>query len=230
MYNYSKFANKEYNLVRSSGIKSGEIIPDLTCLSLDGKRKTISDYLDKPLIVETGSISCGMFAGQNNAMNQLAKENKAFNFLLLYVREAHPGKLINAHCSIDQKCDLARRLRTEENIENRTIVIDDIHGTIHKTLGALPNMVFIIDSNRKIIYKEEWNNVIHLKKAIQHYTSTKETLPQNWSMIPLPNIPIEYRIFKRAGWDAGFDFIKALPKLIISHLLGGFCSKYPKIC
>lgn|GEM_PF-6646551 len=70
-----------------------------------------------------------MFAGQSKAMNKLAKEDKDFNFLLLYVREAHPGKLINTHNSIEQKCELASRLNKEDKIENRTIVIDDIDGT-----------------------------------------------------------------------------------------------------
>ncbi|OGS70863.1 MAG: hypothetical protein A3F91_11750 [Flavobacteria bacterium RIFCSPLOWO2_12_FULL_35_11] len=228
MYNYTKFANKEYNLVYSSGIKSGDIVPNFSFLTLDGLNKNISNFTDKPIILETGSLSCGMFAGQNKAMNRLASENKDFDFLLLYVREAHPGKLINAHNSIEQKCDLANRLNTEDIIENRTIIIDDINGTVHKILGALPNMVYIIDTNGQIIFKDEWNNAKTLKNAIQEFKINRKPIEQKWAMLPLPNIPIEYKIFKRAGWDAGFDFIVALPKLIFFHLFGGLCGKYPK--
>jgi Iodothyronine deiodinase len=230
MYNYTKFTNKEYDLAHSSGIKSGEIIPDLLFLASDGKIKTISEYTNKPIILETGSLSCGMFAGQSGAMRQLASENKDFNFLLLYVREAHPGNLINAHVSIEQKCNLANRLKTEEKIENRTILIDDIDGTVHKLLGALPNMVLIIDTNRQVIFKNDWNNARSLKKAMQEFRITKKPLVQKWSMLPLPNFSVEYKMFKRTGWDAGLDFIIALQKLIISHLSGGLCSKLPGIC
>lgn len=229
-YNYTKFVNKEYDIIHSSGIKSGEIIPNFSFLTLDGKTKTLSDFNNKPIILETGSISCGMFAGQSKAMNQLAIENKEFNFLLLYVREAHPGKLINAHNSIEQKFELANRLNTEDKIENRKIIIDDIEGTVHKILGALPNMIFLIDTNRQVIFKDEWNNLKTLQNAIQEFRITKKPLKQKWSMLPLPNILVEYKIFKRAGWDAGLDFIIALPKLIFSHLFAGLCNKYPRIC
>ncbi|NOU46035.1 MAG: redoxin domain-containing protein [Bacteroidales bacterium] len=230
MYNYPKFKNKEYDLLHSTGIRSGEIIPNFTVVNLDGKTKSISDFLDKPIVLETGSLSCGMFAGQEKAMNQLAKEVTDFNFLLLYVREAHPGKSIQAHSSMHEKCDLANRLNSEDKIENRTIIIDDINGTVHKILGALPNMVFIIDTNRLVIFKDEWNNASDLQKAMHEFRITQKPIRQKWSMLPLPNIPVEYKVFKRAGWDAGFDFIVALPKLLFSHLFGGLCRKFPGFC
>lgn len=221
MYNYSKFKNKEYDLIHTSGIKTGDKFPNVSVLTLDGNTKLLSEFLDKPIVLETGSISCGMFAGQNKAMNILAKELKDFNFLLLYVREAHPGKLIPAHETINEKCRLANRLFNEDEIDNRTIIVDSIDGSIHQLLGALPNMIFIIDTNRTIIFKEDWNNTKALKKAIGEYKLTQKPLVQKWNMLPLPNIPIEYVVFKRAGWDAAFDFIFALPRLIVSHLIGG---------
>ncbi|CCG53601.1 Protein of unknown function [Flavobacterium indicum GPTSA100-9 = DSM 17447] len=229
-YNYSKFANKEYDLIHSSGIKVGETIPDFSFLTLNDGNKNFSEYLDKPIILETGSITCGMFAGQGKAMNNLANQNPDFNFLLLYVREAHPGKIIPAHNSIEEKCYLANRLKTEDKIENRTIIIDDINGNIHTILGALPNMILIIDTNGKVIYKEDWNNAKSLQKAIQEFKRTQKPQQQKWAMLPLPNIPVEYRIFKRAGWDAATDFIIALPKLIYLHILGGLCFKFSKKC
>lgn len=230
MYNYLKFKNREYDLVHTSGIKSGENIPNISFLTLEGTTKTLSDFLTKPIILETGSLSCGMYAEQNRAMNQLASENNDFNFLILYVREAHPGKLITAHKSIEQKCYLANRLKREDKIENRTIIIDDLNGTVHNTLGALPNMVFIINIDGQVIYKDEWNNAKNLQKAMQSFKINKKPIAQKWTMLPFPNIPIEYKVFKRSGWDAGIDFIMALPKLLYSHILGGLCAKYPRIC
>lgn len=230
MYNYAKFKNKEYDLVHSSGVKSGDLIPNFSFLTLDGQTKSISDYFDKPIILETGSITCGMFAGQGNSMNKLAKENPDFNFLLLYVREAHPGKLINAHATIAEKCELASRLQAEDKVENRNIIIDDIDGTAHKILGALPNMIFILDMDGKVIFKEEWNNAKSLRSVMKKYRASKQLIEQKWSLLPLPSIPVEYKVFKRAGWDAAFDFLLALPKLIFMHLIGGLCDKYPNLC
>lgn len=227
-YNYLKFKNKEYDLIHSSGIQSGDQIPDFSFLTLDGQTKSISDYFNKPIILETGSITCGMFAGQGDSMNMLAKENTDYNFLVLYVREAHPGKLIKAHTTQAEKCDLAKRLHKEDIVENRTIIIDDIEGSVHKMLGALPNMIFIINTNGQVIFKEEWNNAKSLQNAILQYKTNKKIKNKKWAMLPLPNIPVEYRVFKRAGWDAGIDFILALPKLVFSHFLGGLCSRFPQ--
>lgn len=230
MYNYKKFSNKEYDLTFSTGSKVGEIIPDFTILTLPGKTSAISDYFDKPVVLETGSITCGMFAGQGEAMNKLAGETPEFNFLLLYVREAHPGKKIAAHHTIQEKQELAQRLYNQGEIENRTIIIDDLDGTAHQALGALPNMVFIISTNGEVVFKEEWNNAKSVKAAIEKFKAGKQSIPEKWTMLPFPDIPVEYRVFKRAGWDAAIDFISALPKLIYTHIIAGLCRKYPRLC
>lgn len=231
MYNYSKFANKEYDLVHPSGLKVGDKIPDFELMNLENERVSLSKYFNKPIILETGSITCGMFAGQSKEMNEIARQNQDFNFLLLYVREAHPGNKIPAHHSFEEKCSLATRLNKEDEIENRTVLIDDIDGTAHKQLGALPNMIFIIDTDGTITFKADWNNAKALNKTLIAYTQKSKTVvEQKWEMLPLPNIAVEYRIFKRAGWDAAFDFIVSLPRLIFSHLKGGLCAKYPKFC
>ena len=121
MYNYTKFKNKEYDLINPSGLTVGDKIPDVELLDVNNQKIKITSLLTKPLILETGSITCGMFAGQSNGMNELAKENSEFNFALLYVREAHPGKLIQAHKSINNKCDLAKQMLNEDDIKKRYV-------------------------------------------------------------------------------------------------------------
>jgi peroxiredoxin len=230
MYNYKKFLNKEYNLLTQTGLKVGETIPDFSLLGLDGKNQNISDFFDKPIVIETGSITCGMFAAQSAEMNKLASNNSDFNFLMLYVREAHPGSLIDAHRSIDEKCNLANRLYAEDKIEGRTIVIDDIYGTVHNTLGALPNMVFIIDKTGKIMFRGDWNIVKMVQQAIDEFKVSQKPVQPKWIMMPPPNIRIEYHNYKRAGWNALWDLIKSTPGLMFSHLKGGLCFKYPAYC
>jgi peroxiredoxin len=230
MYNYPKFANKEYNLIHPQGIKVGEYLTNLTFHTLTGEKKALSDYTNKPIILETGSLTCGMFAAQSKKMNELANKYKDFNFLVLYVREAHPGNKVNAHNTFEEKCDLASRLQKEDQLENRTILIDDIEGTAHKILGSLPNMVFILNNELQMIFKYEWNFAKDLEAGISEYKQTLKPLPQKFKMLPLPNIKVEYKNFERAGWDALVDFTLTVPKLIITHLIGGFCGKYAKMC
>ncbi|MEE9364145.1 MAG: deiodinase-like protein [Cellulophaga sp.] len=220
-YNYKVFKNSEYTIIHSSGLKIGQKIPDLDVYDLEGNKKSFLSLVSTPIILETGSITCGMFAHQNKRMNALAKKQEDFTFLILYVREVHPGKLIKPHDSISQKCLLAERLLTEEKIQNRFVVVDNLNGDLHQLLGALPNMVFLINEAGEICYKNDWNNSKQLEKAINSYTKSEKVIKQKWTMLPIPNLKADYRVFKRAGWDAGLDFIKALPKLIYSHLIQG---------
>ncbi len=217
-YNYTKFKNKEYTYNHPKKLKVGQKLPDINILTLNGEQKLFSEYFDKPIILETGSITCGMFAGQNDRMNVLAKKNTDFNFLILYVREVHPGKLIHKHNSIQDKLQLAKRFEIEDNTKDRTIIIDDLKGSFHQLLGALPNMVFIINRKGTLCYRNDWNKSQSLEKAIIEYKKNSHPIPQKWEMLPFPNITIEYKIFKRAGWDAALDFIIALPLLIYIHL------------
>ena len=40
--------------------------------------------------------------------------------------------------------------------EPRKVLIDGLHGEMHKAYGELPNMVYIIDPDGKIIYRSDW--------------------------------------------------------------------------
>lgn len=220
---------QEYDILHSKGIQIGEVISDFEVFTIEGERKRISDYFDKPILLETGSISCGMFAGQMNDMEELAKENKDFTFLILYVREAHPGSKITPHNTIDLKCHLANQLKEVEHV-NRTIIVDDLEGSFHNMLGALPNMVFIIDRGGKIVFKSNWNKANNVSAALNTYRGQRNIIDQQWTFLPMPSLKTEHKVFKRAGWDAAWDLIIALPQLIYLHIIEGICMKYPRLC
>ncbi len=229
MYNYKKFRMQEYDILHSKGIQIGEVISDFEVFTIEGERKRISDYFDKPIVLETGSISCGMFAGKLHNMEELANENKDFVFLILYVREAHPGNKIVPHNSIDSKCYLANQLKEIEQV-SRTIIIDDLEGSFHKMLGGLPNMVFMIDTEGRIVFKSNWNKVNDVRSALNIYRVNRNAIDQQWTFLPMPSLKTEHKVFKRAGWDAAWDLVIALPQLIYLHIIEGICMKYPRLC
>lgn len=229
MYNYRKFRMKEYDLLHSKGIQVGEVIPDFEVFTINGERKKITDFLTRPVVLETGSISCGMFDGQLNNMELLARENTDFIFLVLYVREAHPGSKISPHATIDSKCHLAGRLKTVEQV-NRTILIDDVDGALHNVLGGLPNMIFIIDTHGKIVFKSNWNKTNAVRNAISEYRVKRTVINQKWTFLPMPSLKSEWKVFNRSGWDAARDLILALPQLIYLHIVEGVCIRYLVLC
>lgn len=217
-YNYSRFNIKDYDLESYPGLQLNDVISDQKVNSVNGQQHNLSDFFNKPVVIETGSYTCGMFAAQRNQMNKLAVKYDSINFLILYVREAHPGKRINNHSNQQEKDELAAMMVKHDGVKNRTVIVDDFTGTLHKQLGLLPNMVFLFDKNRKVVYRNNWSEAKELEKAIKKHINTQDVVPYKWKMLPPPNIKEEYKVFKRAGWNAFIDFLIELPKVIVMHL------------
>lgn len=63
-YNYQHFDPKDYDFIHFKGPKAGEKYVDFKATTLEGKIVSLSDYLDKPIVLDTGSITCPMYALQ----------------------------------------------------------------------------------------------------------------------------------------------------------------------
>lgn len=83
-------------------------------------------------------------------MNRLAQQHPDIHFLLLHVREVHPGSKIPAHQPLQDKLCQARRLLNEEG-EHRMILVDSLDGTAHEIYGELPNLIYVIDPQRILV-------------------------------------------------------------------------------
>jgi peroxiredoxin len=215
-YNYQTFNANLYNFSDHIGPKVGENAVDFSARTRDGREVKLSDYFGKPIVLETGSITCPQFVARIKPMNQLAKEYPEVAFLLLYVREAHPGDYIAGHHSLDDKVKMAERL-CEEEPENRTVLIDDLNGTAHQIYGSLPNMLYIIDAEGKVALRSDWNDTDAVKKALKRWQAGESISHSQYGFKPVAP-PVLLRVLKRAGWDAMFDFFVSLPKLILEHL------------
>ncbi len=112
-YNYQHMSTGRYSRAfdRFDGPKIGELAPDFSAHTLEDKTVHLSNYLGKTIILETGSITCPATIVNTNSMQDLMARYKEMVFLLLYVREAHPGQNIPAHDSLEKKIACAQRLR-----------------------------------------------------------------------------------------------------------------------
>lgn len=134
-YNYDKFRAGPYNFDNFPGPKVGEAALDFTASTLDGRSVNLSDFRGKVVVLETGSIICPQYVHRINPMNELARQYPDIVFLLLYVREAHPGKQIGEHHSFEEKMDCAQRLVASDN-EQRLVIVDDLQGSAHALTAA----------------------------------------------------------------------------------------------
>jgi hypothetical protein len=213
-YNYKRYKMSEYDLGAFPGAKAGELAKDFIVHDQEGNKVSLDHYRGKWVVLETGSITCAMYVKNISGIKKLQAKYPDIEFLLVYVREAHPGTRLGPHESDSQKIKRAQQLRDFYD-EPRRILIDDLDGTMHKAYGELPNMVYIINPNGQIIYRSDWafpkriNKVLQNRERIDHNEHVQIITAAPWIMIP---------VVLRGGWDALWDIMIALPMITIAHL------------
>lgn len=215
-YNYLHFNAKEETKAEFVGPDIGEIAPDFTAYTLNGEKVRLSEYKGKTVVIESGSYTCPSFIGYIDPMNKLSLQYPNVEFIVLYVREAHPGSRIGPHQSLDDKIELAKKLRTADN-ENRTILVDDLNGSIHKNQILLPNFIYVVDTEGIIAYRSEWSDPKTVTKVIEYLQNpNSEKLPKPNAKMPSPFTI--FKVMRRGGWRTIFDMMPGMPRLLFSRL------------
>ncbi|MDT8407808.1 MAG: hypothetical protein RQ715_11210 [Methylococcales bacterium] len=108
------------------------------------------------LLVVTGSFSCPMTVSSLPELNALVgRYAQQFSPVLAYVREAHPGEHCPQADTLDEKRELARRLREELTLD-WPIVIDSLEGALHQRLDIKPNSLHVFDTQGKCRFQALW--------------------------------------------------------------------------
>ncbi|MCL1593295.1 MAG: hypothetical protein M3132_02945 [Actinomycetia bacterium] len=214
-YNYPRFKNSYYDLASFEGPGRGEQMPDLVLTDLDGTPVRLSDLWDRRLVIETGSVTCPMYAKGVSVMNRMAEQHPDTRFIVLYVREAHPGERIGPHETLDQKREMAGRL-AEVHGDGRATLVDDIEGTAHKTLGSLPDMVYVLDPGGEVVFRGDWNDTDALAEVLDAAATDKQ-LGQEHFPPSKPSPPTAIKTLFVGGFKAVGDFVVSLPGLMALH-------------
>ncbi|MED7819465.1 MULTISPECIES: deiodinase-like protein [unclassified Francisella] len=215
-YNYDNFSSNHYDFEISKGLGVGDKAVDIKLETADGNYKNILDFNGNYLVLEMGSITCPLFQGRRDSMLKIAQDYTDLSFAILYVREAHPGLNIKKHESYNDKKTCAIELKNIDG-EQRAIFIDDIDGSAHQIYGSMPNAVFIINKEKEIVFKLDWNNPILVRKAIKALLAGKE-LPKRDFFYPV-NPRLAKRVLQKAGKGSAKDFLSSLPTLIYKNVI-----------
>ena len=215
-YNYSDFAPDNYDLLNPTGLTVGDALPEVKLSTLDGTVKSLSEYKGKTLVIETGSLSCPLYIGKIKSMNEVARTFPNVEFIVVYIREAHPGTKLPSHHTQADKASNAKRLQTAEP-ENRTILVDNLDGDFHTLLGLLPNMAYVISANQKVVYRADWNIPNRISEVLNALTSSKSIPTESANFTPVsPHYSVRV-LYRAGGLRAVWDFISHLPELIKRH-------------
>ena len=193
----------------------GEPAPDFTATRLDGTEVTLAAFRGKPVVLETGSVTCPMYAGRINTMKTLVSRFPEVTFLVLYVREAHPGERIGPHRSHADKVSNAWRAVNEDG-EARTVLVDDELGTAHHRLGAMPNTVHVIDAQGIVVFRAMWNDPGAVETVLRRMQAGQDpgTVPTRFRPA---GASVGFRVLHRAGRRALWDFAKSFGRLAWVH-------------
>ena len=218
IYNNPRFKVKEYDWDVFAGPAAGEPAKDVTATDLDsGAEVKLSDFSGKWLVIETGSSTCSMYTKNIPDMKQLETDFPDVTFLVLYVREAHPGERLHQHQSTDEKIAAAKLLKPRYG-EHRRILVDSLGGDFHRSFGAMPNILYVIRPDGTIHYRCNWATADKLREAL----TDRENLHtiENADVKSLKAARGLYTTV-RTMWTGGFlalwDFVVASPGMAIRH-------------
>ncbi|MEH6451789.1 MAG: deiodinase-like protein [Psychromonas sp.] len=221
-YNYKNFKTKYYEMTPFINVapRVGECVKDFTAFGLDGKQIKLSDFKGKRIILETGSVTCPMFGNNIEGMNRVAEKFTDENtvFLMLYVREAHPGEKLPAHQTQEDKIRAATST-AELSHPNRIFLVDDIKGSIHKEWGEFPNSLWVINEAGRVNFRSDWNDWKMLEGIldaddIDSYVSDLGEHHDN------PKNPLKLFMWvqRKGGWQAIWDLMPQIFSMIKSHM------------
>lgn len=218
-YNYRHFRFAAYEGTRRN-VRAGDPAPDGTLYTLDGDEVTLAGlWRERPAVVEFGSVTCPIFTEKVDRMDALARRYEAVDFYVVYVREAHPGRRCPPHGSFEEKARRAREVR--EGVE-RTVLVDDLEGSVHRAFDALPNSVSVVGTDGIVSYRADWLEPAaledHLRRLLAGGGRGADVPPTDLTGNFHRPTPARLRalvgVARRAGLDSLRDFLASAPRMV----------------
>lgn len=146
--------------IRSGELAPGDTVPPFALATTDGRCFSTADLQQggRPVVVVFGSRTCPVTESAVPGLKALhARHKDRFRFVLVQVREAHPGAAIPQPHTAPQKLARAIALQAHHDVPFE-VAIDDLDGTWHRALGARPNSAFVIDPDGVVLFRAQWAN------------------------------------------------------------------------
>lgn len=145
----------------------GDSIGDFTLKTNDGKREvTLSSLIGKkPVVLVFGNFTCGPFRSQaGNAEKLYRMYRDRANFVMVYVREAHPtdGWSMESNdrlgVSLPQPRTYEERVAVAQTCGKRLdlgfpMLVDTIDDAVGARYSGMPSRLYLIDPEGKVAYK-----------------------------------------------------------------------------
>jgi hypothetical protein len=112
----------------------------------------------RPVLLAFGSRTCPITESAADGLKRLhAVHGHRVRFVMLAVREAHPGATIPQPHSAREKAAHAAALAAHHALPFE-VAIDELDGVLHRRLGSRPSSAYLIDPSRRILFRAQWSN------------------------------------------------------------------------
>jgi hypothetical protein len=211
----------------------GDFVSLPTLQLTDGRPFVWPDASDtRPMLLIFGSLTCPVTESAAPGLVQLHRTfGQDFRFLLVNVREAHPGSRVPQPKTAAMKLRNAQELKAHHRIPFE-VATDDIDGTAHRALGGRPNSAYLISATGNILMRAQWaNETAAIGKVLTELvagrritqTSISRTLPAMAKMIGFMR-----PVLRTAGRGAIWDTWKVAPPLGVMMILSGLFFFVPR--
>ncbi len=140
----------------SDALAPGDSLSAFELPTLDGGSIQIGGHRQRPQLLVTGSITCPMTGSAMPVIDELHAEfGHSVDFVLLSVRQAHPGAHFPQPTTHEEKLGHARSLQERYQVPF-TIAVDTLDGELHQRLDAKPNAAFLLDGTGEVVFRAQW--------------------------------------------------------------------------
>jgi len=140
----------------SDALAPGDSLAVHELATLDGGSINVGGRRERPLLLVTGSVTCPMTASAMPVIDALHAEfGDQVDFVLLAVREAHPGAHFPQPGTDEEKLGHARSLQERYDV-SFPIAVDTLDGDLHQRLDAKPNAAFLLDVTGEVVFRAQW--------------------------------------------------------------------------
>jgi thiol-disulfide isomerase/thioredoxin len=228
-YNYDRFhpyvLGEDVKLIRNTeGPDLGDVAPDFVLKDTNGKDWHLEALRGKPVVLIIGSGTCPLTQGNLPGLQALYDEyGDRSTWLMLYVREAHPGENMPGHQTYEQKRSQAEYFKHMTGTQ-WPVLVDDLDGSVHKSYKLLPNSTYLIDADGNVSFIGEISHAPTLRDALDHLfeQNMRGIVPEgdDKSLHMLGPTAYGWEAIKRGGKVSMKDVSKRMPPLAMNLWLG----------
>ena len=138
----------------------GDRVPDFDLPTTESGRFASDQFADdgRPVLLVFGSLTCPVTESAGNGLHELhARYGRQVRFVMVNVREAHPGAAAPQPERPESKQRHASELKSHHDFRFE-VAIDDIDGTLHRAFGTRPSSAYVIDPTGMIAFRAHWSN------------------------------------------------------------------------